>query len=93
MGKYEEDLHRKVGKEIIKNKIDLLITLGDLARYMADEAGKLGLKQIYVFKDNEECIKNLKNILKKDDAVLIKASKAMHFGEIAENIEEGKKYE
>ena len=93
LGKYEEDLHRKVGKEIIKNKIDLLITVGDLARYMADEAGKLGLKQIYVFKDNEECIKNLKNILKKDDAVLIKASKAMHFGEIAENIEEGKKYE
>ncbi len=93
LGKYEEELHRNVGKEIIRNKIDVLITVGNLAKYIAEEAEKLGLKQTYKFKTNEECIKELENIIKKEDAVLIKASKAMHFEEIAESIEEAGNYE
>ena len=93
LGKYEEVLHRNVGKEIIRNKIDVLITVGSLAKYIAEEAKKLGLKQTYKFKTNEECIKELENIIKKEDAVLIKASKAMHFEEIAESIEEAGMYE
>lgn len=93
LGKYEEELHRNVGKEVIKNKIDVLITVGNLAQYIAKEAEDLGLKQTYKFKTNEECIKELNNIIKKEDAILIKASKAMHFEEIAENIEEAGNYE
>lgn len=93
LGKYEEELHRNVGKEVIKNKIDVLITVGNLAQYIAKETEDLGLKQTYKFKTNEECIKELNNIIKKDDAILIKASKAMHFEEIAENIEEAGNYE
>lgn len=92
LGKYEEELHRNVGKEIIKNRIDILITVGALAKYIAQEVKELGLKEVYIFENNEECIKNLNNIIKKDDAILIKASKAMHFGEIAESIEEVKNY-
>ena len=88
LGKYEEELHRNVGKEVIKNKIDVLITVGNLAEYIVQEAKGLGQKEIYTFKDNEECIKELGEIIKKDDAVLIKASKAMHFEEIAKAIED-----
>lgn len=93
LGKYEEELHRNVGKEIINNKVDVLITVGNLARYIAQEAKELGLKQVYTFERNEECIANLNNIIKEEDAVLIKASKAMHFEEIAKNMEEAGKYE
>lgn len=92
LGEYEEELHRKVGKEIIKNKIDVLVTVGNLAKYVAQEAENLGLKQIYVFENNESCIQNLKDIIKKDDVVLIKASKSMHFEEIAKAIEENTKF-
>ncbi len=93
LGEYEEELHRNVGKEIIKNKIDVLITVGDLAKYVSKEAEELGLKQTYKFNTNEECIKELNNIIKKEDAILIKASKAMHFEKIAESIEEAGMYE
>lgn len=93
LGEYEEELHRSVAREIIENKIDVLITVGNLAVYIAQEARRLGLEQVYVFEKNEECIENLNNIIKKEDAVLIKASKAMHFDEIAKNMEEAGKYE
>lgn len=93
LGEYEEELHRKVGKEIIKNKIDVLITVGELGKYIADEAETLGLSQLYRFQTNEECTKELENIIKKEDAVLIKASKAMHFEQIAEKMEEAGNYE
>ena len=58
LGKYEEELHRNVGKEIIRNKIDVLITVGNLAKYIAEEAEKLGLKQTYKFKTNENRTKD-----------------------------------
>lgn len=93
LGEYGEELHRNIGKEIINKKIDVLVTVGEIAKFIADEAKKLGLKEIYVFNNNSDCIKKLRQIIKKGDAVLIKASKVMHFEEIAESIEKGGIYE
>lgn len=90
LGKYEEELHRRVGRKIIENQVDVLITVGSLAKYIAQEAKRIGLMQIYAFQTNEDCIKELKSLIKTDDVILIKASKAMHFEEIAKAIEEGK---
>jgi len=87
LGEYTKELHKKVGEEVAKNKIDILITVGELSKDIAKEAEHLEVKEVYHLKTNLECIKKLKNIIKKEDAILLKASNAMHFGEIANFLE------
>lgn len=89
LGDYSERLHRQVGEEICKCKIDTLITVGTEAKYTADEAGKLGMNQqnIYVFNTNEEAIKRIKLLIENGNvSILLKASNGMNFGEIANKI-------
>ena len=34
LGDFSEELHKKVGKEVVKNKIDILIACGENAKYI-----------------------------------------------------------
>lgn len=86
LGEFAQKLHKKVGEEVTKNKIDVLITVGKLAQDIADEARRKGTKEVFSFNTNTECINNLKEIIRAGDAVLLKASNRMNFGEISEFI-------
>ena len=90
LGNFSEELHRKVGKEVVKNKIDVLITVGDLSKTIFDEAKKLGVNEAYHFKSNKDCLTQIDNIVKKGDAILIKASNRMNFGEISTHLQKDK---
>ena len=83
LGEYSENLHRKVGEEVVKNKVDILLTIGENSRAIADEAKKQGMKEVYEFNTKEECINKIYEIIKKEDCVLLKASNGMKFGEIS----------
>ena len=41
LGKFERELHEKVGEEVYKNDIDILITVGERAKYIAHMAKRL----------------------------------------------------
>lgn len=88
LGEYSKNLHEKVGKEVATNQLDLLVTVGKESEYIVTSAIEHGMKKenIFQYKTNEEAIKKLKEILKSEDAVLIKASNGMHFKEIVEQI-------
>ena len=88
LGDYTEDLHRKLGKIIVDEEIDILITVGDEAKFINDEAEKLGFNKdcSYHFSLNSEALDCLNNILEKDDKVLIKASNSLNFKEIVDAI-------
>ncbi len=88
LGNYSKNLHEKIGEEIVKNKIDILITVGEESKNIVNKAIELGMNKenICHFDTNEAAIKILKEILKPEDAVLIKASNAMHFNKIVEEI-------
>ena len=88
LGDYTEDLHRKLGKIIVDEEIDILITVGDEAKFINDKAEKLGFNKdcSYHFSLNSEAIDCLNNILEKDDKVLIKASNSLNFKEIVDAI-------
>ena len=77
-GKYEEEIHRKVGKNTI-GKTDILITIGNSSKYIYDEAIKEGFNKVnaYHFNTKEEFIKESKKILKDNDTILLKASRGM----------------
>lgn len=79
LGDYSKELHEKVGEEVDES-IDILITIGKEAKYIAEKAKA---KQIIECKDNEETVRKLKELETKDDAILLKASNGMKFFEIA----------
>ena len=88
LGEYAEKLHRKVGIEVAKNHIDVLICCGENSRYIIEEAIKNGMKQenVIFVENKEELLDKVKNILIAEDNILIKASNGMKFFEIAENL-------
>lgn len=90
LGEYAEDLHKKVGKEVAKNKVDILICNGENSKYIASQAKEEGMnaKNIYIIENREEVLNILKNISIKGDVILFKASNGMKFFELANTIEE-----
>lgn len=88
LGEYSKDLHEKVGTEVAKNKIDLLITVGKEAKNIAKQAIMEGMNQdkIYQLETIEEAIRIIKEQSQKGDAILVKASNGMNFKRIVEAI-------
>ena len=88
LGDFSEKIHRSIGNLIIKNKIDILITIGEFAKYINEEAINLGFKpeNSYHFSDKNEAIKLINSIKKSEDNYLIKASNSMKFKERVEKI-------
>jgi len=87
LGDFSKELHEKVGKEILENKIDVLICSGENSKNIVEVAKKGGMNKnnIYYFKDKTDINNLLKNIVKKGDIILFKASNGMKFFELAEN--------
>ena len=91
LGEDEKNLHYDVGQYIGTKNIDVLITIGDLARhiamgtddYMETHFGSYDC-EIHSFDDMEEFNMAYSSILKDNDNILIKASHAMKFADIVE---------
>ena len=88
LGKFSEELHQKVGKVVVENKIDILITVGELAKNISFISRNLGMKEENIFdcKDNLEAINTIKSIMDEHDIILVKASNGMKFKEIVDAI-------
>lgn len=88
LGEYSKELHEKVGEEVVKNGIDILVTVGKEAEYIVNKAQELGIKKenTYNFNTTDEAIELLNNILKSNDIVLVKASNGMRFDRIVEKL-------
>ena len=88
MGEYAKNAHVDLGDEVVKNKIDLLITAGENANYIADRAKSLGMENVHAFGTTDEAAEFAKTALTTGDAVLIKASHGMHFEKVFDAISE-----
>ena len=88
LGEYSQDLHRKLGKLVYEEKIDVLITVGNDAKYFNEEAINEGFdaRKSYHFDNNNDAINLLKEILENGDDVLVKASNSLNFKDIVEAI-------
>ena len=83
LGSNEAELHGEVGDFFRDLKVDDLVVVGDLARELAAHAGKaLPSLKVHVFETLEEASSWLREELKPEDVVLLKASHGMHFDEI-----------
>lgn len=86
LGEYSVELHRKVGEEVVRRNIDILICSGENSKYIIEEAEKNPKIQTYYFNNNEQIVEKLSQELKKGDVILVKASNAMKFFEICQKV-------
>ena len=87
LGNYSKELHEKVGEEVAKNRIDILICSGESSKYIAEKAKeKMNNENIYYVERKDEIETILEKIVKKGDIILFKASNGMKFYELAEEM-------
>ena len=83
LGNYAEELHKKIGKIIELNKIDILICVGSLSKYIYNNCN---IDCKYMCKDNNEAVELLKTTINTNDTILFKASNSMNFIDIVNKI-------
>lgn len=86
LGEYEEEGHREVGRYVATNQVDILITVGSRAKYIAEGAIAAGMDQtrIYHFFDKTECLTFLHHNLNYTDIILFKASRGLELETLIE---------
>lgn len=86
LGDFSKSLHQEVGKIVAHNKIDILVTVGNEAKYIAEEAIKNGIveRNVYCYNNNLDAIEKIKNLTSDNCVILVKASNGMNFKEIVD---------
>lgn len=88
LGEYSCKLHEEVGEAVYNNQIDILITVGEDAKYIAEKAIMMGMPKetVYILDANYKAINLLKELIKQGDTILLKASNSLNFREILDGI-------
>lgn len=84
VGKFEETIHREIGKHI-KGNADILVTVGNASKYILESALEEGFDKnnTYHYIDRFSLLKEINNIVKENDTILIKASNGMKLEEVS----------
>ena len=83
LGAISEDGHRRVGKWAVENGTDFILTYGDEAAYIADEAKKLG-GNVQHCADRHGAANVLRTIANAGDIILLKGSHSMQVDKMLE---------
>lgn len=89
LGEREIEIHAEMGGEIDPKEIDYLVTIGPLSRALAQAArDNFPENQVFSCHTNDEVMEILKEIIKPDGIVLVKASRAFELEDLVESLEE-----
>jgi len=88
LGLHSKEYHREIGSMLPELSIDYLVAIGSDAIEYCKGAEKAGLKtsRIKYFKDKQDAIEALKFLIRKDDLVLIKASRSMKLEDVSASL-------
>ncbi len=86
LGTISEEAHRNAGLIAAKNKIDILMTYGELSLETAKRAQDCGVPVVRSFLDKQELSDALYETLGEGDAVLFKASRGMALEDVINNL-------
>ena len=87
LGDDKEKMHEEVGAYASTRSIDVLVCIGELCTYMRDACASKNIKVFY-FRTPNQAIVELKNIIEKNDTVLVKASRFMGLESIVKSLQE-----
>lgn len=86
LGEESPRFHREVGERFVREGAQQLIAIGALARYIAEGARAAGLEAVSHFDELEQALSAVRDACRPGSAVLIKASHAMHFEKIVDDL-------
>lgn len=87
LGDWAEKEHEKIGTYLADKKVDVLIALGDEARFMAKAAKAAGMNEVYTVTTHAEAAAVLRRIMRQGDTVLLKGSRGFAMEKILPYIE------
>ena len=87
---FRSKCHYSVGKEVLVGAVDMLITVGRTAEFIAKGAIDIGFssKNTFICQNNNDVIEHLRRVLSEGDVILIKGSRGMKMEEIVEYLQE-----
>ncbi|MDR3178764.1 MAG: UDP-N-acetylmuramoyl-tripeptide--D-alanyl-D-alanine ligase [Oscillospiraceae bacterium] len=87
LGDISDEEHYKLGVDLAQNNIDILLTVGEKAKNILAGLKNSGSKTKKMsFKNKEEAFSVLKNIISKDDTILVKGSRGMKMDKMVKMI-------
>ncbi len=86
LGDESERYHREVGSFIGESRLDLLITVGNYAKYIKEAALPQMQGRAFYFETKDEFLKEMDVIVQKGDVILVKGSRGMKMEHIVNKI-------
>jgi len=88
LGSYTEEGHKRVGKAVVNNGIDILAAVGEKARDIAREAKRKGMDRncVYSFTNIKEAGIFLQDRIQEGDLILVKGSQGMRMEKIVKEL-------
>ena len=87
LGEDAVNIHENIGKNIDSERLDYLITYGDLAYYIYNNAKDFYPEDhVFHFSEKEEMMEKLKELIIPGTLVLVKASRALHLETVVEEL-------
>lgn len=84
-----EDMHYNVGRDLSAHHIDELVTIGEMAKYMAQGAREnTEINSIVEFDNKEQATQYISKYLDMDSAILIKGSRFLKLEEIINTLKQ-----
>ncbi|WP_312653054.1 UDP-N-acetylmuramoyl-tripeptide--D-alanyl-D-alanine ligase [Aminipila sp.] len=89
MGKESPKYHSEVGEYAANQKVDLLIAVGDYAKYIAEAAKSImGEKKVIYYSDKEKLMSEIRTMIQLGDIILVKGSRGMAMDQVVKKIME-----
>lgn len=88
LGVHSPDLHREVGAHVGRKGVDVLISVGELGRGLAEGARSGGLppERIHEVPDAGEAARAVRALVREGDVVLVKASRRMRLEQVVDTL-------
>ena len=87
LGEHEIKMHQEIGEKIDPKQVDFIFTIGPVSHHIAETAKlNLGEDKVFSYEDKFELLPKIKEILKPNALILIKASRAFELEELVQQL-------
>lgn len=86
LGSVEGALHREAGKRAAAVGVDLLFSVGNLARQAAESGRRGGVSLVHHFPDADKAAEEIGGFLRPGDLVLVKGSRSVHLEKVVRQL-------
>ena len=88
LGSVAGALHREAGKRVAAVGLDMLVSVGSLARQSADAARRNGVDNVHHYPETEHLVEEVLELIEPGDTVLVKGSRSMQLERVVGRLRE-----